>query len=490
MLQYEAIIGLEVHAHLATRSKMFCGCNTAVRAASRDKRGRFQAAEPNTHVCPVCTGQPGVLPVINRQAVEYAIMAGLALNCQIAEFTKWDRKNYHYPDLPKGYQISQYDLPLAFDGWLTVEVNGRQKRIRIRRAHLEEDAGKLIHRGKYSLVDLNRAGVPLLEIVSEPDLRTADETHAFLTQLRTILRYLGVSTADMEKGAMRCEPNISLRPVGAARLGVRTEIKNLNSFRAVRAAIAYEIERQTRVLESGRRVKQVTMGWDEHRHVTLPQRSKEGAEDYRYFPEPDLPPLLVGREWVEEIRARLPELPEAKKARFTAEYGLSAYDAGVLAADKAVANYFEAAVHAYVGDAKTISNWISGELFRLMKGEWVEIDAIKVAPAGLVELASLVDKGSINSNTAREVLNQMFQTGETAGTIIQRQGLAQISNQAVLEAAVAQVLAANPKQVVQYLGGKETILQWLMGQVMRATRGKGNPHMVKTLLMEQLKAAR
>jgi len=474
-MEYEPIIGLEVHAQLATRSKMFCGCDAAV----------FGSA-PNTRTCPVCAGMPGALPVINQQAVEYTIMAGLALNCQIAEFTKWDRKNYHYPDLPKGYQISQYDLPLAHDGWLMIDAHGRQKRINITRAHLEEDTGKSFHRGEYSLVDLNRAGVPLLEIVTEPDLRSAEEAYAYLVQLRAILRYLGVSSADMEKGAMRCEPNVSLRPVGATKFGRRTEIKNLNSFRAAQAAIAYEIERQTEVLASGRRVEQVTMGWDESRGITVTQRSKETAEDYRYFPEPDLPPLLVSRGWVEEIRARLPELPEAKKARFTADYHLSDYDAGVLVADKAVADYFEAAVHNCSGKPKTISNWVSGELFRLMKESGVGIDAIKVTPAGLAELVSLVDEGTINSNTAREVLGEMFRSGETAGKIIQRRGLAQISDRAALEAAVAQVLADNPDQVEQYLAGKETIAQWLMGQVMRATRGKANPQMALELLNEQL----
>ena len=488
MTDYETVIGLEVHVQLATRSKMFCGCDAATFAP--DERGIFRAAEPNTHTCPVCTGMPGVLPVINRQAVEYAIMAGLALNCRIAEYTKWDRKNYHYPDLPKGYQISQYDLPLSYDGWLMVEADGRQRRIGIRRAHLEEDSGKSFHRGDYSLVDLNRAGLPLLEIVTEADLRSAEETYVFLTQLRAILRYLEVSTADMEKGAMRCEPNVSIRPVGARELGPRTEIKNLNSFRTVRAAIAYEIQRQIQVCESGRAVRQMTMGWDERKDVTVPQRSKEEAEDYRYFPEPDLPPLFIGREWVEEIRARLPELPEARKARLVAEFGLPVYDASVLAADKGAADFFEAAVAAYSGEPKTISNWISGELFRLIKSAGVEMKRTRVTPAGLAELASLVDQGALNSSTAREVLGEMFQGGATAGEIVQRRGLAQIADRETLEAAVTQVLVANPEQVNQYLGGKETIMQWLMGQVMRATRGQANPQIVLELLKRQLEAKR
>ncbi len=474
-IKYEAVIGLEVHVHLATRSKMFCGCSV-------DLFG----SPPNTHTCPVCSGMPGVLPVINQQAVEFAIMAGLALNCQIAEFTKWDRKNYHYPDLPKGYQISQYDLPLSYDGWLMIETKGRRKKIRIRRAHLEEDAGKLLHQETYSLVDLNRAGIPLLEIVTEPDIRSSDEAYTFLTGLRTILRYLGVSTGDMEKGAMRCEPNVSVRPAGSQEFGTRTEIKNLNSFRSVRAGIEYEIERQSRVLESGGQIERVTMGWIEEQGVTVPQRSKEGASDYRYFPDPDLPPLLVSREWVDQLRAQLPELPDAKKNRFVSDYQLSSYDAGVLVADKGVADYFEAAVSAYHGEAKTISNWVSGELFRMMKDENVDIQAVKIRPESLAELASLVDRGTINHNTAREVFREMFQSGHVAGEIVQRKGLAQISDQAALEVTVTQVLAENPQQVRQYLAGKETIIQWLMGKVMRSTGGKANPQIVLALLKEQL----
>lgn len=485
MTQYEAIIGLEVHVHLATQTKLFCGCRSSV-----------FGSPPNVHTCPVCTGQPGVLPVTNRQAVEHSIMAGLALNCQISEFTKFDRKNYHYPDLPKGYQISQYDLPISHDGWMDIETDGYRKRIRVRRAHLEEDAGKLVHRGEYSLVDLNRAGVPTLEIVTEPDLRTANETYAFLTKLQTTLRYLGVATADMEKGDMRCEPNVSIRPVGSTKFGTLTEIKNLNSFRSVRAAIAYEIERQAGVLESGGRVARVTMGWDEQRNVTVPQRSKEGAEDYRYFPEPDLPPLLIGREWVNGLMGRMPELPDAKQNRFVSDYGLSDYDAGVLAAEREVADFFDAAVRAFAGSgqckpgAKTISNWISGELFRLMNESGTTIGAIRVSPAGLAELALLVEKNTINYNTGRDVLGEMFQSGKPASEIVKAKGLAQISDQDALDAEVEKVLAENPDKVEAYLAGKETLLQWLMGQVMRATRGKANPQIVLSLLSEKLESRR
>ena len=477
--RYEPVIGLEVHVQLATRSKMFCGCEAAV-----------FGAEPNTRTCPVCSAQPGTLPVINRRAVEYAILAGLALNCQIAEFTKWDRKNYHYPDLPKGYQISQYDLPLSHDGWLAIEVDGDEKRIGIRRAHLEEDTGKLFHRGDASLVDLNRAGVPLLEIVTEPDLRSADETYAFLVKLRTLLRYLGISSADMEKGAMRCEPNVSLRPVGATRFGTQTEIKNLNSFRAVRAAIAYEIERQAKALRAGERVARVTMGWDEHRGVTVPQRTKELAEDYRYFPEPDLPPLVVDREWVARIRAQLPELPADKKARFQHAYELSPYDADLLVADRAVADFFETAVRAHKGEPKTIGNWITGELFRLLNEAGVSIEETPLSPAALAELLAMVDQEIVNSNAAKVVLEEMFRAGGAPREIVERRNLAQISDQTTLKTAVTQVLLDNPRPVEDYLAGKKGVAHWLMGQVMRATHGKANPQVVLALLTEELEARR
>lgn len=487
MTGYEAIIGLEVHVQLATRSKMFCGCRSAASSRTSAPEGCVSLdAAPNTRTCPVCSGMPGALPVVNQKAVEYAIMAGLALNCQVAQLTRWDRKNYHYPDLPKGYQISQYDLPLCYHGWLTVEASGRQKRIRIRRAHLEEDTGKSYHRGDHSLIDLNRSGVPLLEIVTEPDICSAEEAYVYLTKLRTILRYLGVSTAEMEKGAMRCEPNVSIRPDGATELGTRTEIKNLNSLRAVRAAIAYEVKRQTAVIESGGQVQCVTMGWDEQRNATAVQRTKEEAQDYRYFPEPDLPPLLVSRDWVEEIRGRLPELPDAKRDRFITRYRLSAYDARVLVAEMTVADYFEAAVCGYSGEPKTISNWVSGELFRLMKENGVPMDAVQVSPTELAEVATLVDQGTINNSTAKDVLGEMFSHGGSAAEIVRLRGLSQISDQGALRSAVAQVLAENPEQVRQYMVGKETIIQWLMGQVMRATRGTANPQVVIDVLKEQL----
>jgi aspartyl-tRNA(Asn)/glutamyl-tRNA(Gln) amidotransferase subunit B len=477
-MEYEAVIGMEVHVQLLTRSKMFCRCSADV-----------FSAEPNSHVCPVCTGMPGSLPVINRQAVEFAIKTGLALNCQVAESTFWERKSYFYPDLPKGYQISQYQLPLTRGGWLEIEVNGADKRIRIERAHLEEDTGKLFHVDGASLVDYNRSGLPLLEVVTEPDISSADEAYAYLTKLRTILRYLDVSSGDMEKGAMRCEVNISLRPAGAGEFGTKTEIKNLNSFRSVRLALDYEIKRQAQQLDAGERVLQQTMGWDEARGVTVVQRSKEQAHDYRYFPEPDLPPLLLSREWVEEIRAGLPELPDAKRSRFMAEYKLSRYDAGVLVSDRAVAEYYESCVAAgqKAGvSPKSVANWMTGELFRLMKADAVEIGALKVNPGDLVGLIALVEQGTITGSAGKEVFGVMFATGRPPAEIVEERGLKQISDADKLAVVVDEVIAANPDVVAQYLGGKETVIGFLIGQVMQATRGKANPKLVGQLLRDKL----
>jgi aspartyl-tRNA(Asn)/glutamyl-tRNA(Gln) amidotransferase subunit B len=477
-VKYEAVIGMEVHVHLQTKSKMFCACDASI-------FGQL----PNSHVCPVCLGMPGVLPVINRRAVEFAVMTGLALNCQIAEYSVFARKNYNYPDLPKGYQISQYELPLCRDGWIEIEVDDESRRIGLTRAHLEEDAGRLFHMGSVSLVDYNRSGIPTLEIVTEPDIRTAEEARQYLIKLRTIVRYLGVSSGDMEKGAMRCEPNISVRPIGHDEFGVKVEVKNLNSIRAVKQALEYEIQRQAKVLDTGGTVEQVTMGWDERRGVTVVQRSKEYAEDYRYFPEPDLPPLELNREWIEEIRARLPELPDAKRDRFMHDYGLSRYDANVLTADRPVAEYFEACVAAYP-QAKIAANWIIGDLFRRMKESGTEIEAVPITPQGLAELLTLVENKTINVPIAREVFGVMFDTGQAAQEIVEARGLAQITDESALAKIVAQVLADNPDAVQQYLGGKETVAQFLMGQVMRATRGKANPQAVKRLLQLQLDALR
>jgi len=477
-MEYEAIIGMEVHAELLTVSKMFCGCDAHV-----------FGAEPNTHVCPVCLGMPGVLPVINRKAVEYAIMTGLALHCRIAEFSVFARKNYTYPDLPKGYQISQYELPLCRDGWLEVEVDGTSRRIGITRAHLEEDTAKLFHVGQYSLIDFNRSGVPLLEIVSKPDIRSPEEARQYLIKLQQILRYLGVSTADMEKGAMRCEANVSLRPVGSTELGTKVEVKNLNSFRAVKLALEYEIERQARVLEAGGTIEQVTMGWDEGRNCTVVQRSKEYAHDYRYFPEPDLPPLEISREWVEEIRSRLPELPEARRTRFIADYGLDPQQASVLVQEREVADYFEETVAAYGGAARTVAHWISGELFRLMRAQGVDIANARVTPKALADLLILIDRGTINLNTGKKVLKRMFATGRSAEQIVEAEGLAQVSDAAALAGVVEKVLADHPDEVAKYRSGKTQIIGWLMGQVMRETKGKANPQLVRELLEQRLQMA-
>ena len=486
MINYEPVIGLEVHAQIHTASKMFCSCPVA------EDTGNLQ---PNSYVCPVCTAMPGVLPVINRRAVEIAIVTGLALHCTVSPFTRFARKSYFYPDLPKGYQISQYPPvfpPLAVNGYLDVETEAGTRRIRINRAHLEEDTGKLAHVDGASLVDFNRAGVPLLEIVSEPDLRSVEQVRDYATKLHSILVYLGVSSGDMEKGVMRFEANVSVRPAGSDLLNPRHEIKNLNSFRALARSVAYEIEEQIRTLEGGGTVTQQTMGWDEARGVTVPQRGKEYADDYRYFPEPDLPLLEISREWVEELRANLPELPEARRSRFVAGYGLSDYDAGVLVADKAVADYYEAAVAAAAGraDPKTVANWVTGELFRLVRESGQEVKAIRVSPQALADLIGLVREGTINLNTGKEVLAAMAASGQSARQIVDERGLAQISDTAALETIVAQIVEQNPTQVNQYLEGKQQLLGWLMGQVMKATRGKANPQAVQELLQTHLEARR
>ena len=413
-MEYEAIIGMEVHAQLHTRSKMFCGCDA-----------NYAAAPPNTHVCPVCLGMPGVLPVINKRAVDHVLMMALALNCEIPEYAKFDRKNYPYPDLVKGYQISQYDMPFSRNGWVQIKVEGQEKRIGVRRAHLEEDTGKSTHMGDYSLVDFNRSGMPLMEIVTEPDLRSGAEAWAYLTKLRTLLRYLGVGTGDMEKGAMRCEVNISLRPKGSDALGTKVEIKNLNSFRSVRQAIDYEIQRQAQFLQAGGQVQQVTMGWDEDAGRTVVQRSKEEANDYRYFPEPDLPQLHVTREWVSRLRESLPELPDAKVARYMSEEGVRPADAEVLAEDREVALYFETAMAAgkALGVApQSVANWVTGEVFRLLKETRTEVSALKATPADLAALIQLVDKGAITNTAAKQVLEAMFATGQPPAKVVEEKG--------------------------------------------------------------------
>lgn len=478
-MPYEPIIGMEVHVELDTASKMFCGCSA-----------RAFGAPPNTHVCPVCLGMPGTLPVINELAVRYTLMTGLALNCTIQEYNVFARKNYFYPDLPKGYQISQYELPLCRDGCLKVELGEETRPIRIRRVHLEEDTGKLMHVDGHSLIDFNRAGVPLMEVVSEADIRSADEAFAYVTRLRQIVRYLGVSSGDMEKGAMRCEVNLSLRPPGSEKFGTKVEVKNLNSFRSVRNAIAYEIERQTRLLEAGEPVIQVTMGWDEALGVTREQRSKEEAHDYRYFPEPDLPPLNLEPAWIEEVKSGLPELPDVKRDRFMADYGLGRYDADVLVEDQAVADYFERVIRA-AGDAlspKLVANWVTGELFRRMNEVGMTISQVKVIPKDMAALIGMVKSDIINQPAAKKTFGVMWDTGRAPQHIVEELGLKQISDTGELAHMVTRVIEDNPDAVVQFKAGKETTLRFLIGQVMKATRGKANPQLAEQLLRDQLHA--
>jgi aspartyl-tRNA(Asn)/glutamyl-tRNA(Gln) amidotransferase subunit B len=484
---YEIVIGLEVHTQLLTQSKMFCTCDA-----------HYADDAPNTHVCPVCMGMPGVLPVINQRAVAYTIMTGLALHCEIPELSKFDRKNYFYPDLPKGYQISQYDLPFCRNGWVEIQLDSQPKRIGITRAHLEEDTGRLLHRTDpsgttYSLVDLNRAGIPLLEIVSEPDIRSPEEARLYMQKLRSILVYLGVSSGRMEEGSLRCDANISVRPRGQQQFGTKTEIKNMNSFRAVQRALEYEAERQIQVLRAGGRIVQETRGWVEAKGITVSQRTKEEANDYRYFPEPDLPPVILQRDWIEHIRAEMPELPDAKIARFTRDYGLSAYDAAVLTDERAEADYFEATVKAITnGDlaakAKSAANWITGDLTRLLKAADQDIADCPITPAGLAGLINALDAGTISGKQAKDILERAFTTGEQPAAIIQREGIAQVSDTGALEKVAQEVIAANPKAVEDYRKGKTASAQFLIGQVMRQTKGSAKPDVIQPILVKLLDA--
>ena len=487
-MDYETVIGLEVHAQLLTRSKMFCSCSAS-----------YQYAPPNTVVCPVCMGMPGVLPVVNRKAVEHVIRTGLALGCQISHYTKFDRKNYPYPDLMKGYQISQYDLPIAHDGTMPIEVDGASREAGITRVHLEEDVAKLLHRTEefgegYSLLDINRAGVPLMEIVGEPDLRSAEEARAYLVQLHTILQYIDVSTANMEDGNFRCDANISVRPRGDETLGTKVEIKNMNSFRAVHRALEFEAERQVAVIEAGGRIVQETRGWVEAEGVTVSQRTKEGASDYRYFPEPDLPPLEVSSEWVSEIGASLPELPYSRKARFMDDLGLPEYNARLLTADRETADYFEAALDSKFeispAFARALSNWIIGEMARLSNQTGIGMADIKVKPDQVAALQKMVDDGALSSTMAKTVFEKMFETGRSADDIARSEGLTQISDTDAVSAAVERAIADNPDPVRDYLGGKQQAMGFLVGQVMKATRGQANPRMASQLVREKLEAMR
>jgi len=474
-MTYEVVIGVEVHAQLRTISKMFCGCSTAF--------GR----SPNCQTCPVCLGLPGSLPVVNRAAVEMAARAGLALNCTIGFHNRFARKNYFYPDLPKGYQISQYEAPICEHGWIEIAVGGTAKRVRIRRAHLEEDAGKNLHgagAGR-SLVDLNRAGTPLLEIVTEPDLRSADEVVAYLKGLRDILMYLEVCDGNMEEGSFRCEPNLSLRPTGQQHYGVKVELKNINSFKFVKDAVEYEIKRQTKVLNEGGTVKQETRLWNLDRGETAVMRSKEEAHDYRYFPDPDLVPLKLEREWVDAFRNTLPELPAARARRFVEQYGLPDYDAGVLTADKDVAEYYEASVKLFP-HPKTVSNWVMGELTRELNNTGTAVGASPVSPERLAALLNMVETGTVSLKVARDLFPEMYGTGKAPERIVQEKGLIQVSDEGALGRMIDEVLASNPTQVAQFKEGKHQVLGFLVGQVMKVSGGKANPGKVNELLKMKL----
>lgn len=481
-MKYESVIGLEVHAQLLTESKIFCGCST--------KFGQ----EPNQNTCPVCIGFPGVLPVLNRKVVEFAIRAGLATHCEIARTSILARKNYFYPDLPKGYQISQYELPICTEGYIDITVNGAAKRVRLTRIHMEEDAGKNIHdlHGDSSLVDLNRAGVPLLEIVSEPDMRNANEAGSYLRTLRAILQYLGICDGNMEEGSFRCDANVSVRPAGSAALGTKVEIKNLNSFKAVEKALAYEIERQSDALADGGTLIQETRLWDENREETRSMRSKESAHDYRYFPDPDLLPLVIDDGWIEEIRASLPELPQARKDRFISEYALPAYDAELLTGRKDIADYFESALKTY-SNAKAIGNWIIGDLFRVLKerklDEQLYIARWPARAEHIAEMVRLIDQGKISGKIAKTVFDALLDSDRPPQEIIAEKGLEQLSDAGSIEAAVEQIISAHPKQIADFRAGNEKIFGFLVGQIMKATQGKANPQKVNEVLRQKLQAS-
>lgn len=478
-MNYEAVIGLEIHCELKTKTKIFCGCATGF------------GAEQNTHVCPVCLGLPGVLPTINKRVVEFAIKAGLATNCKINQYSKFDRKNYYYPDLPKNWQTSQYDLPICVNGWVDIDVDGEKKRIRLTRIHMEEDAGKLVHSGttiKDSLssdVDYNRTGVPLLEIVSEPDMRSAAEARAYMEKIKSIMEYIDVSNCRMEEGNLRADINVSLRPEGSETLGTRTEMKNINSFKNLEDAINYEIERQTEVLEDGGHVVQETRTFDPARGITLSMRSKENAHDYRYMPEPDLPPIITSDETIEKYRQELPELPDARRARLEKEYGLSDYDAGIITSSRAMAEYFDAVVGTGA-DPKLAANWIMGDLAKNLNEENLDIAQSPVSAERLGKMIGLIMKDTISGKIAKKVFKEMWTSPDDPEKIVKEKGLVQITDTSAIEPAVDAAIASNPKAVAEYKGGKKKALGALVGQVMKATRGKANPQMVNQLLAQKL----
>lgn len=479
-MKYEAVIGLEVHTELQTTTKIFCGCKTLF------------GAEPNTNVCPVCLGLPGVLPVLNKRVLEFAVRAGLALNCEISRFSKFDRKNYYYPDLPKNFQTSQFDLPICERGHLDIEVNGEKKQIRITRAHMEEDAGKLVHHGAsitdsdYSLVDYNRTGTPLLEIVTEPDMRSAKEAVAYLEKMRAILQYIGISDCRMEEGSLRCDANVSVRPVGQKELGTKAEIKNINSFKGVEKAIEYEALRQAEILEDGGKIIQETRTWDEKEGVTKSMRTKEEANDYRYFPEPDLAPFTVSEEYIEDIRKTLPELPDERRERYIANFGLSSTDAQYMTNDKDTSDYFEKVVAAGA-DPKASVNWIMGEFASQLSNAGIEIAKAPVTPENLAKLLALIAKGTISGKIAKKVFAEMWKDGADPEEIVKAQGLVQISDTGALKELVVKVIANNPKAVEDFKAGKKKAVGALVGQIMKETKGKANPKVINELLNDELK---
>jgi aspartyl-tRNA(Asn)/glutamyl-tRNA(Gln) amidotransferase subunit B len=476
--KYEAVIGLEVHVQLATRTKIFCGCATSF------------GAPPNSNVCPVCLGMPGALPVLNKQAVEMAIKAALALNCDVRSFSRFARKNYFYPDLPKGYQISQYDQPVAEHGSIDIVVDDIPKRIGVTRVHMEDDAGKSIHDGfkdsdSYSYVDLNRSGTPLIEIVSEPDMRTSDEAYAYLTELKQTLQFIDVSSCDMEKGHLRCDANVSVRLKGAPQFGTKAEVKNLNSFRFLKLALDYEISRQIATIESGGKVVQETRLYNPDSGETVSMRSKEHAHDYRYFPEPDLVPLRISEQWLNRVKADMPELPRQRRERFVQVFGLREYDAQVLTSTRSGSDYFERAAAAS-GDPRTAANWVMGDLVAALKADNKDFAESPVSPEHLGELVALIGKRELSGKLAKEVFPKMYASGDSARTIMEREGLRQISDTSALEKIVEDVLAANPRQVEQYKGGKTTVIGYLVGQVMKASRGQADPPVVNEMLRNKL----
>ncbi len=476
--KYEPVIGLEVHCQLATNTKIFCGCPTSF------------GEDPNSNTCPVCLGLPGALPVLSRQAVELGVQGSLALHCEINPISVFARKNYFYPDLPKGYQISQYDQPLAEHGWVDVQVDGATKRIRVTRVHMEDDAGKSSHEGfrdseKFSYVDLNRAGTPLIEIVSEPDMRSAEEAYAYLTEVKQAMQFIEVSTCDMEKGQLRCDANVSVRIKGAEKLGTKVEIKNLNSFRHVKLGIEYEILRQIALLESGQRVRQQTRLFNVDSGETTLMRDKEEAADYRYFPEPDLLPLVVTEEWKSELQARMPELPADRRSRFIHEYGLREYDAQVLTLTRPMADYYERAAKAS-SDPRTTANWVMGDLAGMLNGAGKSIEESPIPAEHIGELVGLIASGELSGKLAKDIFTKMYAEGLSAKTIMDRDGLRQISDTGAIEKIIDEVLAANPKQVEQYKGGKPTVIGFLVGQVMKASKGQANPGAVNEMMKAKL----